>query len=159
MERDRERAQELFVEAYRAQLAGELRRAVELYSESLQLFPTAEAYTFRGWAYSFQGDYDRAIAECLRAIALDPGFGNPYNDIGAYLIEQGKLEEAVPWLERAASAERYDSPYFAFFNLGRVYERQRQMAKAQQQYLRALESNAQYVPAQRALKRLRSQWN
>lgn len=159
MERDREQAQQLFAEAYRAQLAGDLQRAVELYSESLRLFPTAEAYTFRGWAYSFQGDYDRAIEECLRAIALDPGFGNPYNDIGAYLIEQGRLEEAVPWLERAARAERYESPYFAFFNLGRVYERQRQMMKAQEHYLRALACNAQYVPAQRALKRLSSQWN
>lgn len=159
MDDRRQRAQELFARAYQAQMQGELRHAVDLYTESLSLFPTAEAYTFRGWAYSFQGDYAKAIDECLRAIELDPGFGNPYNDIGAYLIEQGRLEEAVPWLEKAAQAERYDSPCFALFNLGRIYERQRQLSKAQQQYEKALASNAHYVPAQRALKRIRSQWN
>ena len=51
--------------------------------------------------YSFQGRPDDAIAECKIAIAVDPDFGNPYNDIGAYLIELGREEEAVTWLERA----------------------------------------------------------
>ena len=32
---------------------------------------------------------------------MDPDFGNPYNDIGAYLIEMGRLDEAIPWLEKA----------------------------------------------------------
>ncbi|NIO09761.1 MAG: tetratricopeptide repeat protein, partial [Deltaproteobacteria bacterium] len=46
-------------------------------------FPTAEAYTFLGWTYSFMGQLNEAIEECQRAITLDPDFGNPYNDIGA----------------------------------------------------------------------------
>ena len=50
-------------------------------------YPTAEAYTFLGWTYHFQGRIEDAIAECKRAIEVDPEFGNPYNDIGAYLIE------------------------------------------------------------------------
>ena len=155
----RERAQELFSRAYQAQMQGELHQAIELYSESIQLYPTAEAYTFRGWAYSFQGDYARAIAECLRAIAIDPEFGNPYNDIGAYLIEQGRLDEAVPWLEKAANSARYANPCFALFNLGRIYERKRQFVKAQEQYERALLANAHYTPARKALTRIRALWN
>ena len=43
----------------------------------------------------------KATAECLRAIEIDPHFGNPYNDIGDYLMQQGKLEEAIPWLRRS----------------------------------------------------------
>lgn len=155
----RQRAHQVFAEAYDAQMQGELRHAVELYTQSINLFPTAEAYTFRGWAYSFLGDYVQAIQECLRAIELDPDFGNPYNDIGAYLIEQGRLDEAVPWLEKAASASRYESPFFPLFNLGRIYERKRQLAKAQLQYQRALEHNAHYVPAKRALQRIQAMWN
>jgi tetratricopeptide (TPR) repeat protein len=62
--------------------------------------PTAEAHTFLGWAYSHAGYVERAIAECKRAIEVDPDFGNPYNDIGVYLIEKGALDDAVPWLER-----------------------------------------------------------
>lgn len=138
---------------------GELNEAVRCYSESIALWPTAEAYTFRGWAYSFQGEYARAIEECLRAIELDPEFGNPYNDIGAYLIEQGKLDDAIPWLEKASRARRYESPCFPLFNLGRVYERKQMLVKAQELYQKALLSNEGYVPAQRALQRVRAQWN
>ncbi len=52
-------------------MAGEYRQAIDLYTRSIDAFPTAEAYTFRGWTCSFLGDYDRAIAECLQAIEVD----------------------------------------------------------------------------------------
>src|SRR5256885_11051849 len=90
------RAWEVLQDAYQAQMEGDYERAVELYHSSLELYPTAEAHTFLGWAYHFQGKIDDAIAECKRAIEIDPDFGNPYNDIGAYLIEMGRSEEAVP---------------------------------------------------------------
>ena len=60
-------------------LAGELEEAVALFTRSLQLKPTAEAYTFRGWAYSFAGRLEEAIEECGHArivfsrIACDAG--------------------------------------------------------------------------------------
>ena len=92
----RERAIELWQQAYACQMRKELDEAVELYQESLALFPTAEAHTFLGWTYSFQGRLDEAIAECRKAIALDPDFGNPYNDIGVYLIERGDLQRGHP---------------------------------------------------------------
>jgi tetratricopeptide (TPR) repeat protein len=92
----RQSAAEYFQKGYEQQMAGEYRQAIDLYTRSIEAFPTAEAYTFRGWTYSFLGDYDRAIAECLQAIEVDPNFGNPYNDIGAYLIEQEKWDEAIP---------------------------------------------------------------
>ena len=155
----RRRALELFSQGYAAQLQGELGQAVDLYTESIACCPTAEAYTFRGWAYSFQGNYEQAIEECLQAIALDPDFGNPYNDIGAYLIEQGKLDEAVGWLQKAAQAPRYDSPFFAWFNLGRVYERLWKLDKAEASFARALECNRGYAPARHAWRRLRARWN
>src|SRR6266404_1140373 len=82
----------LFQRAYMLQMEGELDRAAELYRESIDLCPTAEAYTFLGWTYRFQGRLNDAIAECMKAIEVDPSFGNPYNDIGAYLIEQGKYD-------------------------------------------------------------------
>jgi len=73
------------------------RRAVSIVSGA----PShGEAHTFLGWTYHFQGRIEEAIAECKLAIGLDPEFGNPYNDIGAYLIELGRFEEAIPWLEQ-----------------------------------------------------------
>ena len=84
-----EEALELWREGTHRLLAGELEEAVDLFTRSLETEPTAEAYTFRGWAYSFAGRLPEAIEECRKAIATDPSFGNPYNDIGCYLMEQG----------------------------------------------------------------------
>src|SRR5205807_1521416 len=82
-------AMALFQQAYQNQMQGDLEEAIELYKRSIDIFPTAEGHTFLGWTYSFQGRWDEAIEECLRAIEVDPTFGNPYNDIGAYLVEKG----------------------------------------------------------------------
>jgi tetratricopeptide (TPR) repeat protein len=111
-------------EAYQAQMEGDYDRAVELYRRSLDLYPTAEAHTFLGWTFHFQGKIDEAIAECKRAIEVDPDFGNPYNDIGSYLIGLERFDEAIPWLERAIAAKRYDPRHFPHFNLGRALSRQ-----------------------------------
>ena len=108
--------------AYDAQMRGELDVAIGLYTKSIEIEPTAEAYTFRGWVKSFQGHLDEAIADCHRAIEVDPEFGNPYNDIGAYLMQQGDMRGAVPWLERALKAKRYECYFYPHFNLGRIYE-------------------------------------
>src|SRR5829696_39753 len=85
------KAIKLFNQAYEAQMAKDYDAAIRLYKQSIEVFPTAEAYTFLGWTYSFQGEYDLAIAECLAAIAVDSAFGNPYNDIGSYLIAKGNF--------------------------------------------------------------------
>jgi Tfp pilus assembly protein PilF len=117
----RVRALELWNEAMRFHMNHDLERAVELYTKSIEVFPTAEAYTFRGWAFEGMGRIDDAITQCRRAIEIDPAFGNPYNDIGAYLIAKGELDEAVPWLEKAKTAPRYDPRHYPFMNLGRIY--------------------------------------
>src|SRR5947207_3585116 len=104
------RATELWQEAYRHQLQGDLERAIEFYQRSIGVCPTAEAHTFLGWTLSFQGRLEEATRECLKAIEVDPDFGNPYNDIGCYLMQQDKLEEAIPWLEKAKRAPRYEPP-------------------------------------------------
>src|SRR5262245_18589302 len=98
-----------------------LDEAVELYEKSIEAQPTTEAHTFLGWALSAQKRLDEASAQCRISIELDPGFGNPYNDIGAFLIELGRADEAVSWLERAKRAPRYEPRHFPYLNLARVY--------------------------------------
>src|SRR5438552_4302827 len=143
-----------FRQAYEQQMAGEYQQAIEFYTRSIAAFPTAEAYTFRGWTYSFLGDYNRAIAECLEAIKVDPEFGNPYNDIGAYLIEQGKWREAIPWFEKAMAAKRYEARAYPHFNLGRVYEHLREWTKAKRCYAHAYALDHRYVTALAAFRRV-----
>ncbi len=154
MNHARDIAHEYLQKAYQRQMEGDVEQALLLYSLSIEACPTAEAYTFRGWAYSFLGDLNQAIAECEQAIELDPGYGNPYNDIGAYLLEQGRLDEALHWLERATQAPRLQHPCMAHFNLGRAWEAKRQHERARQCYLRALQENPKYKLAWVALGRL-----
>jgi tetratricopeptide (TPR) repeat protein len=136
------RATELWRAAYRYQMEGELDRAIEDYQRSIAVYPTAEAHTFLGWTLSFQGRLEEATAACLRAIEIDPHFGNPYNDIGVYLMQQGKLDEAIRWLEKAKQARRYEPRQFPFMNLGRVYLQQRRWWEA----LREFEGAVQLAP-------------
>jgi Tfp pilus assembly protein PilF len=130
-----------------------------LYQASLAVAPTAEAHTFLGWVYSFQRRYAEAIAECKRAIAVDPTFGNPYNDIGCYLIALGREDEAIPWLRRALAAPRYEAPHFPHVNLARIYETQGRVLDALTEYGRALERQPGYAPAVLGLRRLQARVN
>jgi Tfp pilus assembly protein PilF len=153
-EEDKREAWQLFQQAYERQMKGELEEAVQLYKRSLDSHPTAEAHTFLGWTYSFMGKLDEAIEECHRAIARDPDFGNPYNDIGAYLIEKGHYDEAIPWFEQAMQAKRYESPAFPHLNLGRVHERKGNWDLAIDCYKTALALNPDYALAKRSLGRI-----
>src|SRR3970040_2348222 len=136
--KSQDRALELVQRAMNFQMAGDLDESIRLYRESIEFGPTADAHTYLGWAYSFQGRIDDAIAECEIAIKLDPEFGNPYNDIGVYLMQQEKFDEAIPWLERAKAAKRYEPRHFPYLNLGRVYAAKGMMIKALEEFREAL---------------------
>jgi Tfp pilus assembly protein PilF len=154
-----EQAWGLLQKAYRAQMAGDLDQAVTLYKNSLQLFPTAEAHTFLGWTYHFQGKIEDAIAECKRAIEVDPEFGNPYNDIGSYLIQMGRYDEAIPWLEQAIAAPRYEPRHFPHFNLGRAYLAKGMLVRARQCFDKSLRIEPGYILARQAVENLRRMVN
>jgi Tfp pilus assembly protein PilF len=153
------KALELWQQAYESQMQGALDRAAMLYQQSLDTYPTAEAHTFLGWTYSFMGRLDDAIQECLKAIEVDPEFGNPYNDIGAYLIEKGQWDAAIPWFEKAKQAKRYEARCYPYVNLGRVYEKKGKLIEAMREYKLALKESPNYTAAYTALKRVESLLN
>ncbi len=155
----RYRAEELWRKAYAYQLNGDLAEAIEMYRASLEVLPTAEAHTFLGWALSFLGRYPEAIEECYSAIEIDPEFGNPYNDIGVYLMEQGHYQDAQAWLLKATTAPRYAEPHFPWMNLGRLYEKIGPWSEAIRCYRRALEIEPKYEVARQALRLLIARMN
>jgi tetratricopeptide (TPR) repeat protein len=150
----RAEAERHFRAAYAAQMKGELDAAIAAYRKSIECFPTAEAHTFLGWTLSFKGDYAGAIRECQRAIEVDPDFGNPYNDIGSYLIALGRHQDAVPWLTRALTARRYEPRHYPHANLARVYAKQWKVDDAIRELRLALAIEPDYRPARREIHRL-----
>ena len=154
-----EKAAELFQDAYRAQMKGDFVNASRLYQESIQIYPTAEAHTFLGWVYSSVHRYEDAIQECKTAIAVDPDFGNPYNDVGSYLMKLGKLDEAIPWLEQAKIAKRYGARQYPHMNLGRLYLSKGDQLSAIREFGKAVEIEPRYLPARFAFAALSAQLN
>ena len=159
MGEDVRQAIDLWEEGTKALLSGDVEGAIELFTRSLETAPTGEGYTFRGWAYSFQGRYDDAITECRKAIATDPDFGNPYNDIGSYLIALGRFDEAIPWLRKAKGAKRYEPRHFPCLNLGRLYYARGDFAEAGVEFEEALGLHPGDAVAVAFLERLRMKVN
>ncbi len=153
------KAQEYLIRAYKAQMDGRYEDAIKYYKLSIDLHPTAEAYTFLGWTYSFQGKYVEAIDECKNAIDIDPEYGNPYNDIGSYLIQQGNYDEAITWLELALKSKRYDSYHFAHLNLGRAFELKGLWFEAIDEYQKAIEIAPDYALAKKLYYTLQGKLN
>lgn len=150
------RALKVCADAQAFHTKGMTAKAIPIYAKSIRIFPTAEAHAFLGWAYSAHHRYDLAIRECLKAIELDPQYGNSYNDIGSYLVSQGKLEESVYWFERAKNATRYESRHYPHMNLGRVFAAQGQNLRAIREFESALAIDPTEDSCRDALKRLRT---
>ena len=133
-----EEALRLLEEGNNLHREGNVDGAIDCYRRSLEAFPTADAWTYLGWLLSSKGQIDEAIAHCKAAIEIDPEFGNPYNDIGVYLMQQGKLEEAEPWLQKATRAKRYEPRHFPHINLARIRIARREYAGAVRELREAL---------------------
>jgi arylsulfatase A-like enzyme/cytochrome c-type biogenesis protein CcmH/NrfG len=56
------------------------------------------AYNGRGTAYKFSGKNEEAIADWKKAIELNPGFIDPYFNIGIAYLETGRPKEALHYL-------------------------------------------------------------
>ncbi len=149
-------AEELYNAGYIIGLLGLHHEAIQLFKKSIAIVATAEAYTYLGWTYSHMGDYERAIEEAQKAIKIDPDFGNPYNDIGVYLIEQGKEDQAISYLEKATQAKRYCCYQFPHFNLGRIYLNKKMYERARQEFKKSLEIDPGYLPPREGLETLKS---
>ncbi|EQA46994.1 tetratricopeptide repeat protein [Leptospira broomii serovar Hurstbridge str. 5399] len=156
---ENEDAKHYFLEGYKFQTEGDLKRASFYYRKSLSLRPTAEAWTFLGWVYSLAGKTEKAIEYCHRAIDTDAKLGNPYNDIGVYMMQQKKYLEAIPWFEKAKHAPRYEVRVYPFFNAGCCWETLGYLDRARIEFESALQIDFGYEPAKLGLKKLMARYN
>jgi Tfp pilus assembly protein PilF len=144
------RAKKLLQQGMQQVADGEFERALESFKASAEQFPSADAFTYWGWMEQRRGKLEKAIELCKEAIELDPNFGNPYNDIGAYLVSLGREEEAIGWFQKAVSAERYEPRQYPHINLGRIFMSKNQYIRA----LREFEQAYRYVPEDGELAKL-----
>jgi len=56
-------------------------------------------------------------------------------------MQQQRLDEAIPWLEKAKLAKRYEPRHFPYLNLGRVYVTKGMINKALEEFRGVLQIN------------------
>lgn len=151
-----QRAHELWKEGAGLHLETDYAEAIVRYRRALQLHPSARTHTYLAWSLSRLGRYDEAISHCRRAIELDPGYPNAYNDLGAYLIELGRPGEAIPWLRRAAGLSDYCCPHYAHYQLGRALLLQARVQEARSELETSLSMRPDYRIARRLLDSIRT---
>lgn len=108
-------------EAVDEQLAGNLDKAIDLYTQFLQKNPNSpEAYNWRGMAYADKGQLDKALADYDKAISLSPKYGDAFNNRGEIYRKKGDFKRAISDYVTAAQLE----PNFAepWYNAGLAYE-------------------------------------
>jgi hypothetical protein len=147
---------------YEAQMRGVLRprRPSGLYEESLAARPTAEAHTFLGWDLVVPGrprPRDRVLQarDRLRSRLS----GTPYNDIGAYLIERGALDDAIPWLQRGEGRSALRGPRVPALQPRARVRREGDALGRAARVQEAVTVQAGYEPALRAIAALRVRLN
>lgn len=135
----RKRGQLLMERGLAAVSKGEFAEARKAFQKAAENELSADALTYWGWMEHQTGNTFNAIRLCQMAIELDPDFGNPYNDIGSYMIALGDPESAIRYLERAIVAPRYEPRQFPHINLGRIYLAKGLPRKAIEHFKKALE--------------------
>jgi len=150
-----ERATELWKEGAGLHLEGDYEGAIALYRDALALRASARIHTYLAWSLSELERYAEAVDHCRRAIDLDAGYPNAYNDLGSYLIDLGRPQEAIPWLRKVLEMSDYCCPHFAYYHLGRAQLLRGQVDEASEALRTALQLRPGFPPAYELLRRIR----
>ena len=114
-----------------------LDRAYDLSTEAINLNESrAAAHTLLSHVYLRTGEFEQAMAEQERALALDPNDADNYRDLAEALIFAGRPEEAIEHIEKAMRLNpHYPATYpftlgFAYTGIGFKDESSEQYEKA-----------------------------
>ena len=141
------RAEEEGGPSLRQQLNQHLERAATpWFTEVIRINPAyAPAYFWRGYCFSFQGQYDRAIADYSEAITLNPLDAYAYSNRGVAYGSKGDYARAVA---DCSEAIRLRPPNARFYDArGWVYNRQGVYDRAIADCSEAIRRDPEYAQA------------
>jgi tetratricopeptide (TPR) repeat protein len=127
------------------QRCGIWKDSISLWSDVINKFPCAVAYTHRGLAYSVAHDNGRAIQDYYQAIMLDPNYAPVYNDVGVAYKDKGDYDRAIENYSRAIGL--YPRYARAYGNRGIAYKNKGDNARAIEDYTRAIALDPRFVVA------------
>lgn len=85
-----------------------------------------------------QQNLDKADTFFREAMRLDPNFMRAYNNYGVYLVQIGRLHDAIGYFEQAGSRLGYDGRIQALENLGLTWQKLGDIQRADEAFYRAI---------------------
>jgi len=111
----------------------------------------ADPYS-RGNDYLRKGEYDRAIANYTKAIALDPNDAYAYNNRGLAYRKKGEHGRAITDYDKAIALN--PNYFFAYYNRGNAHKKKGDKEQAIADFRKALEIDPSFQEAKDGLKKL-----
>lgn len=90
-----------------------------------------------------KGERARALEEARIAVRLKPDYSEGNNTLGKLLLDEGKLDEAIPYLNLAAKDLLNREAFKAYTNLGILYYRKADFKKARENLDHAIRNSAE----------------
>jgi adenylate cyclase len=98
-----------------------IKQAITLVTKAITLDDSfSYAYSLLGHLHVRTRQYDKGMAECERAIALEPNSASAHYWMGASLRLMGRHEESVRYIEKAIRLDPFPLPWY-FRSLGLAY--------------------------------------
>jgi adenylate cyclase len=130
---------------YRTKSAAKsLETAEQLVQKSIDLSgPDSDTHQILGMVYYLRRQYDKAIAECQKAVVLSPNSAEANFRYGHALRYAGRFDEAIPIIEKAIRLNPF-TPMVYINNLAWVYAFSEQYEKAISLWDSAIKRNPDY---------------
>ena len=126
--------------------SGELKKCLSTTLKLIKMYPTETfLLNLSGVVNASMHNYEKAIQSYKKALLLNSGYIEVYNNIGVAYKEWGKAEIALKYLNEAIRL----SPSYseAYNNLGNAQKDLSQLDEAIDNYSKAIELNPSYVDA------------
>jgi len=104
----------------------------------------AGAHVLLGWYHIYKREYEKAIAEGERAVALSPGEPAMLSNYAGFLMFSGRPEEAIPLLQKAIRLSPFGPTYFFAF-LGDALRMTGRFEEAVSAYNKAIQLTPDYI--------------
>ena len=124
-----------------------LEKGIELAQKAIAMDDSlADAHALLCMQYNFKKQYDKAIVEGERAVALNPGGYPPINAYALTLTRVGRAEEAIPLFQKGIRLNPF-GPSPIYITLGRALRATGRFEEAVSAYKKAIKLTPQFIDA------------
>jgi len=117
---------------------GRYKEAIHCYEETFKLEkPEAITYCYIGECYEKLKNFDQALINYNRAIAIDPNLSDAWMGMGIVLDQQDKLTEGIHYLKKAVELSKENADYY--YVIGDAYQKLGFFEEAESAYKKVTE--------------------